>query len=79
MLISGAKKSFAGEYKAKYNCCVDEGRKRVILIAASILAARKLAQYEKPCPAIESCIVDSIVMAKKILERIDDLFPTPKI
>jgi len=25
---------------------VDEGRKRVILIAASILAARKLAQYD---------------------------------
>jgi hypothetical protein len=25
---------------------MDEGRKRVILIAASILAARKLAQYE---------------------------------
>jgi hypothetical protein len=25
---------------------MDEGRKRVLLIAASILAARKLAQYE---------------------------------
>jgi hypothetical protein len=25
---------------------VDEGRKRVLLITASILAARKLAQYE---------------------------------
>jgi len=25
---------------------VDEGRKRVLLIAASILAARKLAQYD---------------------------------
>ena len=25
---------------------VDEGRKRVLLIAASILAARKLAQFE---------------------------------
>jgi hypothetical protein len=25
---------------------VDEGRKRVLLIAASILAARKVAQYE---------------------------------
>ena len=26
---------------------VDEGRKRVLLIAASILAARKLAQFEE--------------------------------
>jgi hypothetical protein len=37
-----------GEPKAKILECpgVDEGRKRVILIAASILAARKLAQYD---------------------------------
>jgi hypothetical protein len=35
---------------------MDEGRKRVLLIAASILAARKLAQYDKDCPAIDATI-----------------------
>jgi len=29
---------------------MDEGRKRVLLIAASILAARKLAQYDRRTP-----------------------------
>jgi len=29
-----------------YPAAMDEGRKRVLLIAASILAARKLAQYD---------------------------------
>jgi len=39
---------------------VDEGRKRVLLIAASILAARKLAQYgsEAQVPATISAIAD---------------------
>jgi hypothetical protein len=32
----------------RYPAGMDEGRKRVLLIAASILAARKLAQYEGP-------------------------------
>jgi hypothetical protein len=54
---------------------VDEGRKRVLLIAASILAARKLAQYDKPCPAIEATIANSIVMAEKIMRRIDTTYP----
>src|SRR5438309_1900083 len=40
---------------------VDEGRKRVLLIAASILAARKLAQWDgRPSPATESAIADAI-------------------
>jgi len=36
---------------------MDEGRKRVILIAAAILASRKLAQQDsaKPSPASELC------------------------
>jgi hypothetical protein len=37
-----------GECKAKIvRVGVDESRKRVLLIAASILAARKLSQYEE--------------------------------
>jgi len=41
---------------------VDKGRKRVLLIAASILAARKLAQFEggKRVPATLSAIADSV-------------------
>ena len=54
---------------------MDEGRKRVLLIAASILAARKLAQYDKPCPAIEATIANSISMAEKIMHKIDAMFP----
>jgi hypothetical protein len=44
---------------------VDEGRKRVLWICATILAARKLAQFDKPCPGIESAIANGIAMAEK--------------
>lgn len=55
---------------------VDEGRKRVLWIVAGILAARKLAQIERPCPAMECCISDAISMAEKIMQRIDAKWPT---
>ncbi|HWF39920.1 MAG TPA: hypothetical protein VG322_15460 [Candidatus Acidoferrales bacterium] len=45
---------------------MSEGRKRVLLIAATILAARKLAQIDKPCPALEFCISDAISKAEKM-------------
>jgi len=57
-----------GERKAKTARLhfVDEGTKRVILIAASILAARELAQLgERPSPAIETCISEAIATAEK--------------
>jgi hypothetical protein len=56
---------------------VDEGRKRVLLIAASILAARKLAQYEgaKKVPATVSAIADAIRWAEEILAEIDRRWP----
>ena len=43
-------------------CSMDKGRKRVLLIAAAILAARKLSQYEGPArvPATLSAIADAI-------------------
>ncbi len=56
----------AGEHKANtlwYALAMDEGRKRDLLIAATILAARKLVQYDKPCPGIEAAISNSISMA----------------
>jgi hypothetical protein len=48
---------------------MDEGRKRVLLIAASILAARKLAQFEggKKVPATVSAIGDAVRLAHSSL------------
>jgi len=56
---------------------MDEGRKRVLLIAASILAARKLAQYDGGArvPATISAIVDAIRSAEQIMNEIDRRWP----
>jgi hypothetical protein len=56
---------------------MDEGRKRVLLIAASILAARKLAAYEpgKRVPATVSAIADAVRWAEEIMRTIDERFP----
>lgn len=56
---------------------MDEGRKRVLLIAASILAARKLAQYDggKRVPATVSAITDAIRWAEEIMNEIDRRWP----
>jgi hypothetical protein len=67
-----------GEIKANilcYDLNMDEGRKRVLLIAATILAARKLAQFDKPCPGIESAIANAVAMAEKIMRKIDAMYP----
>jgi hypothetical protein len=59
---------------------VDEGRKRVLLIAASILAARKLAQFEggKRVPATMSAIADAVRWAAEIMKAIDEHFPSAR-
>jgi len=51
---------------------VDEGRKRVLLIAASILAAWKLAQLEggKRVSATFSAIADAVRWAEEIMKEI---------
>jgi hypothetical protein len=54
---------------------MDEGRKRVLLVAATILAGPKLAKYDKPCPAVESAIADALVMAERIMSKIDTKYP----
>lgn len=60
-----------------YACPMDEGRKRVLLIAASILAARKLAQYDSgvQVPATVSAIADAVRWAERIMEEIDRRHP----
>jgi len=56
---------------------VEEGRKRVLLIAASILAARRLAQFEggKRVPATVSAIADAVRWAEEIMKTIDERWP----
>jgi hypothetical protein len=56
---------------------VDEGRKRVLLIAASILAARKLALFDggKRVPATMSAIADAVRWAEEIMKAIDERWP----
>jgi len=55
---------------------MDEGHKRVLLIAASILAARRLAKLDfKPCLASEAVIASAIATGGKILRRIDPRWP----
>ena len=55
---------------------MDEGRKRVLLIAAAILAARKISQIENAnSPAYAAAIYDAIIGAERIMRRIDSMFP----
>jgi hypothetical protein len=55
---------------------MDEGRKRVILIAACILAARKLSQRDgKNSPASEYAISEAIALAERIMAKIDSHWP----
>ncbi|MGC2364462.1 MAG: hypothetical protein WA555_05550 [Candidatus Sulfotelmatobacter sp.] len=59
---------------------VDEGRKRVLLIAASILAARKLAQFDggKRVPATMSAIADAVRWAEEIMKAIFERWPASR-
>ena len=57
---------------------MDEGRKRVLLIAASILAARRLSGWSGGwSPAAEAAVSDAITLAEKIMSRIDGKWPEP--
>ena len=70
--------SVCGEQNAKMiTPHVDEGRKRVLLIAASILAARKLSQFDggKRVPATLSAIADAVRWAEEIMKAIDERWP----
>ena len=73
----GVQNPLQGEYKAKpYTAAMDEGRKRVLLIAASILAARRLAMLDgKSSPALDACIANAIQTAERIMRKIDNLWP----
>ncbi len=52
---------------------MDEGRKRTILIAASILVARKWDQLgARPSPALDAAISDAISLAERTMQKIDN-------
>ena len=57
---------------------MDEGRKRVLLIAAAILAARKLSGFDggKRVPATVAAISDAVRWAEELLKAIDERWPT---
>jgi hypothetical protein len=69
--------SIANKKRTCYIYPVDEGRKRVIGIMASILAARKLAQYDggKRVPATVAAISDAVRWAEEIMRAIDERWP----
>jgi hypothetical protein len=59
---------------------MDEGRKKIIGLMASILGARMLAQLEniRPSP-VQSCIIaDAVTLAERIMGRIDSVFASGK-
>ena len=57
-----------------------EERKHAILFAAAILAARKLAEIgDRPCPTREMCMEDAIRNAERILQKIDERWPTESV
>ena len=56
---------------------VEEQRKYANLFAATILAAKKLHEIGvKPSPVRECAIADAVENAKRILEKIDERWPT---
>ncbi len=59
---------------------MDEGRKCVLGIMASILAARKLCQMDstRPSPALNAIIAHAVTFAQRIMQKIDDLLPPPR-
>ena len=56
-----------------------EERKYALLLAATILSARKLAELDstRPSPAKFTIVDRSIELAKFILQRIDERWPSP--
>lgn len=54
---------------------MDEGRKRVVLIAAAILASRKLAQFDRVQIVPTSSIANAVRRAEEIMKEIDRMLP----
>ena len=58
---------------------MDEGRKRVLLIAASILVASHLKELNAVrSPSLESLISNAIAVATRIMQKIDSNLSGPQ-
>jgi|HubBroStandDraft_1064217.scaffolds.fasta_scaffold3171354_1 hypothetical protein len=70
----------ANTWRKVYHALMDEGRKRVMLIAAAILAARKLSNFEggKRVPATMTAISDAVRWAEELLKAIDERWPASR-
>jgi hypothetical protein len=58
----------------------DEGRKRVVLMAAAILVARHLKNAEalhdyRPSPRTDALIANAVRLAERIMKKIDAAHP----
>jgi hypothetical protein len=57
---------------------VDEGRKKLIYIAAGMSLVRRLAGLDRrPSPARENAFRDAIDNAVELMRRLDARFPNP--
>jgi len=68
-LAGPVSEAIANQKRRCYYAAADEGRKLVLLIAASILAARKLSPYDggKCVPATVAAIADAVRWAEEIM------------
>jgi hypothetical protein len=70
----------ANKQRNCYYAQMDEGRKRVVLIAAAILVARHLKNAEdlhdyRRSPRTEALIANAIRLAERIMKKIDAAHP----
>jgi len=71
--------SWPSKHKHKEKSEMEEGRKRVLGIMASILVARHLKTTEdlhdsRPSPRTEALVASAVQWAERILRRIDGTF-----
>jgi hypothetical protein len=73
------KTSIANKKRNCYSSHMGEGRKRVLLIAAAILVARKLSNFDggKEFRRPAAAITDAVRWAEELLRAIDDRWPIP--
>jgi hypothetical protein len=58
---------------------MDEGRKRIIFLAAAMFMCRRVSGLDaRPSPARELAFRDSIDLAVELLRRIDVRFPSAR-
>jgi len=77
--VFGWRKPMANIKRRCYSAsAMDEGRKRIIYLAAAMFLCRRLASLDgRPSPARETAYRDSIDNAVELMIRLDARFPIP--